>query len=58
MDMELFSTLEKRLESLLDGYAVLKRENLLLNEENRRLLEEREGFKTRIDAILKKLEGI
>ncbi|KAF0217548.1 MAG: hypothetical protein FD174_3227 [Geobacteraceae bacterium] len=58
MDIELFSALEKRIENLLDGYAALKRENLLLNEENRRLLEEREGFKTRIDAILKKLEGI
>ncbi len=58
MDGELFDVLEKRLEGLLDGYAALKRENQLLAEENRRLLGEREGLKTRIDVILKKLEGI
>ncbi len=58
MDPELFDALEKRVESLLEGYGALKRENVLLREENHRLLGEREGFKARIDVVLKKLEGI
>ena len=58
MDPELFDSLEKRVESLLEGYSALKRENVLLREENQRLLGEREGFKSRIDVVLKKLEGI
>jgi cell division protein ZapB len=58
MDPELLDSLEKRVESLLEGYSTLKRENVLLREENQRLLGEREGFKARIDVVLKKLEGI
>jgi hypothetical protein len=58
MDLELFDALEKRVETLLAGYNALKRESQLLREENRRLLEERESFKARIDLILEKLEGI
>lgn len=58
MDAGLFGVLEKKVESLLDAYAALKQENARLGEENRQLLEERSGFKARIDAILKKLEGI
>jgi cell division protein ZapB len=58
MDAQLFDTLEDRIESLLKNYAELKRENILLQDENRKLMQEREGFKTRIDAILSKLEGI
>lgn len=58
MDTELFAALEQKIESLLAGYAALKRENQSLREENRRLVEERDDFRTRIDHILRKLEGI
>jgi len=58
MDTELFTALEGRIENLLAEYNSLKRENQSLKEENRRLAEEREDFKTRIDLILRKLEGV
>lgn len=58
MDAELLDLLEKRLESLLLDYVSLKQEAARLKEDNQRLVMEREGFKTRIDAILTKLEGI
>ena len=58
MDSELLDALEERIASLLAGYALLKQENQSLRTENSRLSEERDGFKSRIDLILKKLEGI
>jgi len=58
MDTELLDALEERIASLLAGYNLLKQENQSLRTENTRLSEEREGFKSRIDLILKKLEGI
>jgi len=58
MDTELLDTLEERIASLLAGYNLLKQENQTLKAEYTRLSEERDGFKTRIDMILKKLEGI
>jgi cell division protein ZapB len=58
MDMELFDALEGRIESLLQEFSSLKQENILLKEENFRLMQEREVFKARIDAILKKMEGM
>ena len=58
MDTELLAALEGRIESLLAGYNSLKRENQSLREENSRLVKERDDFKTRIDLILRKLEGI
>jgi regulator of replication initiation timing len=58
MDAELFSELEKKVEQLLAVYAGLKHENVLLTEENHRLIEERRSFKSRIGVILEKLEGI
>jgi cell division protein ZapB len=58
MDAELFDLLEKRLESLLLEHVSLKQEAARLKDDNQRLVMEREGFKVRIDAILKKLEGI
>jgi cell division protein ZapB len=54
----LFDLLEKRLESLVLEYVSLKQEAARLKDDNQRLVMEREGFKVRIDAILKKLEGI
>ena len=58
MDLELFSALEKKVEALLEAYDALKNENARLKEANCQVLEERDSFKARIDAILKKLEGI
>ncbi len=58
MDREIFDVLENRVEVLLRDYASLKQENVTLREENERLLREREEFKSRIDAVLVKLEGV
>lgn len=58
MDREIFDVLENRVEVLLRDYASLKREIVNLREENQKLQREREEFKTRIDAVLAKLEGI
>jgi len=58
MDTELFDILENKVESLLRDVTALKRENAQLREENQGLIREREAFKSRIDSILKKLEGI
>ncbi len=54
----MLDALEERITNLLAGYSALKLENHALREENRRLAEERDDFKSRIDLILKKLEGI
>jgi len=58
MDKEIMDALEDRITGLLDAFNALKQENQSLQEEKRRLMEERDGFKARIDLILKKLEGI
>ena len=58
MDTELLDALEERIATLLAGYKVLKQENQSLRDDNERLSAERDGFKSRIDLILKKLEGI
>jgi regulator of replication initiation timing len=58
MDTELLDALEGRITSLLAVLNAMKQENQSLRKENCRLLEERDGFKVRIDLILKKLEGI
>lgn len=58
MELELFGALEKKVEDLIGLCTALKLENMRLSEENRRLREERGGFKDRIDAILKKMEGM
>lgn len=57
MDKELFEALEKKVDELLGKFSSLKADNERLAEENQRLLSEREGFKSRVDAILGKLEG-
>jgi len=58
MDQELFAALEKKVDDLLDRYSALKADNARLAEENQQLQSEREGLKSRVDAILGKLEGI
>ncbi|RQW85568.1 MAG: cell division protein ZapB [Geobacter sp.] len=58
MDAELFDALEGKIEILLKEFSSMKQENALLKEENQRLLAERDVFKSRIDAILKKMEGV
>ena len=58
MNTDLFDLLEEKIGKLIDKCQALQRENSTLQEENRRLLAEREGFKTRIDAILMKLEDM
>lgn len=57
MDKELFAALEKKIDDLLNKYSDLKADNARLAEENQRLQSEREGFKSRVDSILGKLEG-
>jgi cell division protein ZapB len=58
MDLEVFDLLENRVGNLLQEFDALKRENSVLREDNQRLLQEREEFRTRLDSILRKLEGI
>ena len=58
MSADLFAELEGRIASLLRTLNELKLENGTLRLENDRLNEERGGFKSRIDAILKRLEGV
>ena len=58
MNSELFDALEKRIERLIAEHATMRREVQRLQEENQRLLDERNGFRARIDAILGRLEGI
>ena len=58
MNADLFDELEGRIGSLLQALNELKLENGMLRQENDRLREERGGFKSRIDSILKKLEGV
>ena len=58
MSADLFAELEERIASLLRAFNELKLENGTLRLENDRLNEERGGFKSRIDAILKRLEGV
>lgn len=58
MNPELLQALEHKINDLVGKYSTLKEENNRLVEENQRLLSEREGFKSNIDSILGKLEGL
>ncbi|MDD2900739.1 MAG: cell division protein ZapB [Desulfuromonadaceae bacterium] len=58
MNYELFEALENKVNDLLEKYTALKNENQRLSEENHRYQSEREGLKSRVDAILGKLEDI
>jgi cell division protein ZapB len=58
MSADLFEELEGRIDSLVHFLNELKLENGRLRQENNRLSEERGGLKSRIDSILKRLEGV
>lgn len=58
MSADLFEVLEGRVDALLQSLDELKLENSRLRQENDRLSEERGDFKSRIDAILQRLEGV
>ena len=58
MNHELLEVLEKKIDTVVEKYSVLKEENARLNEEIQRLSGDREGIKSRVDAILGKLDGI
>jgi len=54
----MIEALENRVDEILEKYAALKLENARLNEELFRFSSEKEELKSRVDAILDKLEGI
>lgn len=58
MSADMFEKLEEQVVMLLDTLGDLKRENLLLKQENEQLMSERSGLKTRIDSVLRRLEGV
>ena len=58
MNQELIDVLEERVGTVLGKYNDLKEENAMLHEEIQRLINDREGIKSRVDAILGKLDGI
>jgi FtsZ-binding cell division protein ZapB len=58
MNQELIELLEKKIGDVIEKYSDLKEENVRLNEEIQRLSNGREEIKSRIDAILGKLDGI
>ena len=58
MSADLFEELEGRIDSLVHALNELKLENGRLRQENNRLSEERGGLRSRIDSILKRLEGV
>lgn len=58
MNQELIEILENKIGDIVEKYSSLKEENARLNEEIQRLSSDREGFKSRVDAILGKLDGI
>ncbi len=58
MNQELIEVLEKKIGDVVEKYVVLKEENARLNEEIQRLSNDREGIKSRVDAILGRLDGI
>lgn len=58
MNTELFETLEEKIGSLINRYTALQEEHQRVVAEHARLLQEREGLKGRVDAILSKLEGV
>lgn len=58
MNQEIIEILEKKISDIVEKYSALKEENARLTAEIERLSSDREGMKSRVDAILGKLEGI
>jgi cell division protein ZapB len=58
MNQDLIAVLENKIGDIVEKYSALKAENERLNEEIQRLSSDREGIKSRVDAILGKLDGI
>lgn len=58
MNQELIEVLENKINDIVEKYGSLKEENARLHEEIKRLSTDREGIKSRVDAILGKLDGI
>lgn len=58
MNQELIEMLENRINDIVEKYSALKAENARLNEEVQRFLSSKDELKSRIDAIIGKLEGI
>lgn len=58
MNQELIEVLEKKISEIVEKYMALKEENALLHEEVQHLSSDREGIKSRVDALLDKLDGI
>ncbi len=55
---ELIEVLEKKIGDIVEKYSALKEENARLAAEIKRFSDDREGIKSRVDAILGKLDGI
>lgn len=58
MRLDIFATLEERVQNLLERFDALQQENEQLRESNLALMHERQEMKTRLDDILAKLERI
>ena len=56
MNQELIDVLEAKIGVVLEKYNDLKEENAMLHDEIQRLTNDREGIKSRVDAILGKLD--
>ena len=58
MNQELIDVLETKIGDIIQKYNDLREENASLHEEIHRLTTDREAIKSRVDAILGKLDGI
>lgn len=58
MNIELVEVLEQKISDIVEKYTQLKEENARLTNEIQQFASEREGLKSRVDAILGKLDGI
>lgn len=58
MNQELVDVLEQKIGDLVERYNALKEENARLHAEIQQSASDREGLKSRVDAILGKLDGI
>ena len=57
MNQELLDVLEAKIGAILEKYNDLKEENAAMHDEIQRLINDREGIKSRVDSILGKLDG-